>query len=162
MRLSLMRTTTGKEDLELPLLQRISLLELPASGIAAQINVSQSLSCRHFSTSTVQKRLRKSGPHGQIAAKKPLLKDSNKKMRLAWANKHKQWTLDQWTLVWWVQNWDFWFQPPCHCEMRCEWTDYLLMCISHRKTWRRRKRCYGVGVLCWWQCLWCILSSRHT
>jgi hypothetical protein len=33
-----MRTATGKKDPELPLLQRISSLELPASEIAAQIN----------------------------------------------------------------------------------------------------------------------------
>ena len=38
LKLALMRTTTGKEDPELPLLQRISSLELPASEIAAQIN----------------------------------------------------------------------------------------------------------------------------
>ena len=37
MKLALMRTTTGKEDPELPLLQRISLLELPASEIAVQV-----------------------------------------------------------------------------------------------------------------------------
>ena len=40
MKLTLMRTTTGME--ELPLLQRISSLDLPASEIAAQINASQS------------------------------------------------------------------------------------------------------------------------
>ena len=39
MKLALMRTATGKE--ELPLLQRISLLELPASEIAAQVNASE-------------------------------------------------------------------------------------------------------------------------
>ena len=37
-KLALMRTATGKEDPELPLLKRISSLELPASEIAAQIN----------------------------------------------------------------------------------------------------------------------------
>uniref|UniRef100_A0A4W5PY66 Family with sequence similarity 131 member B n=1 Tax=Hucho hucho TaxID=62062 RepID=A0A4W5PY66_9TELE len=58
--------------LNLPLLQRISSLELPASEIAAQINASQSSSNRHISTSTVQRRLRESGLHGQIAAKKKL------------------------------------------------------------------------------------------
>ena len=36
-------------------------------------------------TSTVQRRLRESDLHGRIAAKKPLLKDTNKKKRLAWA-----------------------------------------------------------------------------
>ena len=59
MKLALMRTATGKEDPELPLLQRISSFELPypllqrisslevtASQIAAQINASQSSSNR--------------------------------------------------------------------------------------------------------------------
>jgi hypothetical protein len=41
MKLALMRTSTGKEDPELPLLQRIILLELPASEIAAQIKASE-------------------------------------------------------------------------------------------------------------------------
>jgi hypothetical protein len=44
----------------------------------------QSSSNRHISTSTVQRRLRESGLHGRIAAEKPLLKDTNKKKRLAW------------------------------------------------------------------------------
>ena len=43
----------------------------------------------------------KSGLHGQIAAKKPLLKDTNKKKRLAWCKKQEQWTLDQWKSVLW-------------------------------------------------------------
>ena len=64
MKLTLMRTDTGKEESELPLLQRISSFELPASEIAPQINVSQSSSNRHISTLTVQKRLRESDLHG--------------------------------------------------------------------------------------------------
>ena len=52
MKLALMRTATGKEDPELPLLQRISLFELSASEItkltapqiAAKVNASQSSS----------------------------------------------------------------------------------------------------------------------
>ena len=47
-----------------------------------------------ISTSTVKMSQRESGLHGQITAKKPLLKDTNNKKRLAWAKKHKQWTLD--------------------------------------------------------------------
>ena len=100
MKLALMRTATGKEAPELPLQQRISYLELTAPQIAAQINASQSSSNRHIWTSTVQKRLRESG-HGRIAEKKPLLKDTNNKKRLAWANKHEQWTLDRWKSVLW-------------------------------------------------------------
>ena len=60
MKLALIRTATGKEDPELPLLQRISSSELTAPQIAAQINASQSSSNRHISTSTVQRRQRES------------------------------------------------------------------------------------------------------
>ena len=38
-KLALMRTYTGKEDPELPLLQRINSVELTAPQITAQINV---------------------------------------------------------------------------------------------------------------------------
>ena len=102
-----MRTATGKEDPELPLLKRIRSLELPASEIAAQINASQSSSNRHISTSTVQRRQRESCLHGRFAAKKPLLKDTNKKKRLTWAKKHKQWTLDRWKSVLWSDEYKF-------------------------------------------------------
>ena len=86
--LALIRTATGMEDPELPLLQRTSSLELTAPQIAAQINASQRTSNRHISTSTVQRRLRESGLHGRFAAKKPLLKDTNNNNTLAWAKKH--------------------------------------------------------------------------
>ena len=103
MKLALMKTATGKGDPDLPLLQRISSLELPASDILqpkymfhrVQVN-------RHISTATVQKKLCEPGLHGLIAAKKTLLKDTNNnKKRLAWAKKHEQWTLDQWKSVLW-------------------------------------------------------------
>ena len=68
MKLALMRTATGKEHPELPLLQRINSLELTAPQIAAQISASQSSSNSHTLTSTVQRRLRESGLHGRIAA----------------------------------------------------------------------------------------------
>ena len=100
MKLALMRTATGKEDPELPLLQRISSLELTAPQISAQINASLSLSNRHISTSIVHRRLRESGLYGRIAAKKPLLEDTNRK-GLAWAKKHEQWTLARWKSVLW-------------------------------------------------------------
>jgi hypothetical protein len=58
----------------------LSSLELTSPQIAAQINASQSSSNRH--------NINCSGFHGRIAAKIPLLKDTNKKKRLAWAKKH--------------------------------------------------------------------------
>jgi hypothetical protein len=54
--LVLMRTAKGKEDPEIPLLQRISSSELTASAFMELL---------------------------RIAAKKPLLKDTNKKKRIA-------------------------------------------------------------------------------
>ena len=101
MKLVLMRTATGMEDPELPLLQRMSSIDLPASEIAAEINASRSSSNRHISTSTVQRIMCESGLHSQIAANKPLLKDTNKNKKLAWAKKHEQWTLDPWKSVLW-------------------------------------------------------------
>jgi hypothetical protein len=92
MKLALMKTDTGKEDPKLPLLQMIRLLELLDSQSSSNI---------HISTLTVQRRLHESGLYGWITAKKPLLKDTNKKKRLAWAKKHKQWTLDLWKSVLW-------------------------------------------------------------
>ena len=150
MKLPLIRTATGTEEPELPLLQRISSLELPASEITAQINVSQSSSYRHISTSADQRRLCDSDLRGQIAAKKPLPKNTNNKKRLAWNKKHEQWTLDQWKSVLWSDESKFqitWFQLPCLCETQSRGTDDLRMCGAHSEAWRRR--CDGVGVLCW-------------
>ena len=99
MKLAVMRTATGKEDPELPLLPRISSLELQASEIAVQINPSQISSNRHISILTVQRRLCESGLHGLIAAKKSLLKETNKKKRLAWSKKHEQWKSVLWSEI---------------------------------------------------------------
>ncbi len=68
---------------------------------APQIRASQSSSCRHISTSTVQRRLCELGLHGQISAKKPLLRKNHMKKRIAWAKKNKEWTLDHWKSVLW-------------------------------------------------------------
>ena len=143
MKLALMRTATGKEDPELPLLQRISSLELTAPQIAAQINASQSSSNRHISTSTVQRRLCESGLHGRIAAKKPLLKDTNMKKRFAWAMKREQWTLDRWKSVLWSDKSKFLiFGSKCSVFVRC-----MVYTVKHG----------GGGVMvCWWHCQWFI------
>ena len=56
-------------------------------------------------TNTSQHQLfrgdRELGLHGRIPAKKPRVKETNKKKRLAWAKKHEQWTLDRWKSVLW-------------------------------------------------------------
>ena len=67
MRLVLMRTATGKEDPELPLLQRRSSLKSTAPQIADQINASLSSSNRHISTSTVHVHTTSIGPTSQCS-----------------------------------------------------------------------------------------------
>jgi hypothetical protein len=85
MKLALMSTATGKEDPELPLLQRINSLELPASEIAAQINVSLSSSNRHLN-SHCSETIRTSWSN---CCKETTTKRTPiKKKRLAWAKKH--------------------------------------------------------------------------
>ena len=151
MKLALMRTATGKEDPELPLLQRVSSLEIPASEIAAQLNASQCSSNRHISTSTVQRRLCESGLHGRISAKKPLLKDTNKKKRLAWAKKHEQWTLDPWKSVLWSDESKLEIFGSNHCVfVRSRVGEWMIStCVV--PTVKHGGR--GVRVL-WWHCQW--------
>ncbi|CAJ0964174.1 unnamed protein product [Ranitomeya imitator] len=74
---------------------------LTAAHIRDQVNVTQSSSSRHISTTTVKRRLCASGLHGKIAARKPLLRTGRKQKRLVWTKKHKEWTLDQWKSVLW-------------------------------------------------------------
>ncbi|KAL6467397.1 hypothetical protein MHYP_G00252010 [Metynnis hypsauchen] len=75
--------------------------KLTAAQIRDHLNATQSSSSRPISRTTVKRRLRKSGLHGQIAARKPLLRRGNKQKRFVWAKKHKEWTLDQWKSVLW-------------------------------------------------------------
>ena len=75
--------------------------KLTAAQIRDQMNATQSSSSRHISRTTVKRRLRESGLHGQVAARKPLLRRGNKQKRFVWAKKHKEWTLDQWKSVLW-------------------------------------------------------------
>ena len=147
MKLSLMRTATGKEDPELSLLQRISSLELPASEIAAQINASQSSSNRHnCSEETVWIRpslsncCKETTSKGHQWEEETCLGQETQAMNIR--------PVEICPLVWWVQIWDFWFQPPCLCETQSRWTNDRLMCEHYVKHGG------GVMVLCWWHCRW--------
>jgi hypothetical protein len=52
----------------------------------------------------VRRRLKDAGLHGRISTKKPLLRPQNRAKRLAWANKHKNWTYDDWKNVLWTDE----------------------------------------------------------
>ena len=53
---------------------------------------------------TVARRLAEAGLNGRVAAKKPLLTQKHRKMRLAWARAHKHWTPAQWRRVIWTDE----------------------------------------------------------
>ena len=55
--------------------------KLRAAQIRDQMNATQSSSSRPISRTTVKRRLRESGLHGQIAARKPLLRRGNKQKK---------------------------------------------------------------------------------
>ena len=134
MKLAIMRTITGKEDPELPLLQRISSLELPASEIVAQINTSEFRN-GHISTSTVQRRLCESGLHGWIAAKKPQLNDTNKKKRRAGGNLSFGLT---------------------STNLRLRVGEQMISACVVPYVKQGRRRFDGVGLFFWWHCQWYI------
>lgn len=84
------------------------------------MNATQSSSSRPISWTTVIRRLRESGLHGQIDARIPLLSRGNKQKRFVWNKKHKEWIVDQWKSVLWSDEskciyygLDIWLQPLC-------------------------------------------------
>ena len=88
-----------------------------------------------------------SGLHGQIAAKKPLLKDTNKNKRLAWAKKHEQGTLDQWKSVLWSDESKLEiFGSNCRVFVRCRVGEWM---ISACVVPSMKHGGGGVMVLCW-------------
>ena len=92
MKLALLRTATGKEDAELPLLQVIS-----SFRVTSLRNCSPDKCFTEFKKQTHLKvncsEETESGLHSRISAKKSILKGTNNKKTLAWPKKHKQWTL---------------------------------------------------------------------
>ena len=102
-----------------------------------------SSSNRHISTWTVQMRLRESGLHGWIAAKKPL----------AWAKKHEQCALDRWKSVLWSDELKFdIFGSNCRVFVRRRVGEWMISaCVVPTM-----KHGGGVMVLFWWHCLWFI------
>ena len=82
----------------------------------------------------------------ELLQKKTLLKDSNKKKRLAWAKKHEQWTLDWWESVLWSESKFEIFASNRHVFVRCRVGErmisaFVVSTVKHGGG--------GVGVLCW-------------
>ena len=133
-----------RKDPELPLLKRISSLELPASEWMLH-------SDQVIDTSQHQLFRCESALHGWIATKKPLIKDTNKIFILGqetWAMDIRQ--VEICPLVW-VQIWDF-GSNRCVFVRRRVGKRMIAACVVS-PLWR-------VGVLCW--LYWFIHNSRHS
>ena len=69
--------------------------------LQAQLNTGRS---KEVSVSTVKRSLRDAGLTGRVAGRKPLQRWQNKKKRLSWAMKHRQWTTENWKKVLWTDE----------------------------------------------------------
>ena len=70
-------------------------------------------------------------------AKRPLLKNTNNKNKLAWAKKHEQWALDRWKSVLWTDESKFEIFGSNSCV------------FVRRRVGERMISTRGVGVLFW-------------
>ena len=55
----------------------------------------------HTCATTVRKALKSQGLKAYRRPKKPLLNAKNRKCRMEWAQKHKEWTIEDWKMVIW-------------------------------------------------------------
>jgi transposase len=60
-----------------------------------------------FSTSTVQRRAHEMGFNNQVAVKKPFANNINQQKRLAFARKHINWNVADWSIVIWLDESSF-------------------------------------------------------
>jgi len=92
------RSTTLRED---RLIKRRCLQDRRLSAI----DIRRTLRARDdkplASVWTVRRRLVAAGLRARIPVKKPLLTQYHKNMRLEWAKKYKNWTVEQWSKVLW-------------------------------------------------------------
>ena len=83
-----------------------SVLGSPEKRRASSEAIAADLSAGGVSVSarTVRRRLNESGLRSRVAVKKPLLRAVNAQKRLAWAQKHLNWTAQDWSKVLWTDE----------------------------------------------------------
>lgn len=72
-----------------------------AAEILAEVNANTPAP---ISLNTVKRRLLEKGMYGRVAVKKPLLRPNNFQKRLDFAERHKDWTVDDWKSVLWTDE----------------------------------------------------------
>ncbi|MBW0530837.1 hypothetical protein O181_070552 [Austropuccinia psidii MF-1] len=63
-----------------------------------------SLMTSHVSNRTIQREIHKLGKHSRIAPKKPYLRPQDFQRRLAFAQAHRHWTINEWAKVIWTDE----------------------------------------------------------
>lgn len=91
------KVTTSSEDKHIVITSKRN-RRLTAPEIRADINRNRE---NPVSLTTVKRRLNAAGLKGCVAVKKPLLRKENRRKRLEWAKKYRNWTIDQWKNVLW-------------------------------------------------------------
>lgn len=97
------KITTDRED---RLLIRQSLQDRKKTALELAAALSEGKS-RSVSACTVRRRLIAAGLKGCKARKKPWLSEHNKKNRLQWALRHRDWTVEDWSNVLWSDESNF-------------------------------------------------------
>lgn len=94
------RMTTIQEDRSILLVSKRN-RRLTAQEITAGFNSGHN---KEISVDTVKRRLRSADLFGRIAVRKPMLRSQNKKKRLLWAQKHSNWTTEDFKKVLWTDE----------------------------------------------------------
>lgn len=94
------KKTSAADDRHILLLSKKNRFKT-APEIRAEINKTLS---KAISTSLVKSRLVEKGYFGRVAVRKPLLRPANRRKRLIFAQKYKNWTMDQWKSVLWTDE----------------------------------------------------------
>ncbi|CAG9565363.1 unnamed protein product [Danaus chrysippus] len=97
------KVTTERED-RLLIRQSLQNRKKTALELAAALSEAKGSS---VSVYTVRRRLLKAGLKGFKARKKPWLSEHNKKNRLEWALKHRDWSVEDWSNVLWSDESNF-------------------------------------------------------
>ena len=61
----------------------------------------QNVTNQSISTQTVRRHLKSKGMRPVVKRKRPLLKPHHKKARMEFAERHLEWTIEDWKRVWW-------------------------------------------------------------
>ena len=115
------------------MLKRLVMKDKKRCSSLSQIKTSwEKKSKTSVSINTIHQTLHDAGLHNCVARKKPLLNEVHMANRLAWALKHRHWTVSQWRCVLWTDESTFsQFQNNRQCRVwRESQEEFAISCLS--------------------------------